>query len=56
LFAHGSVVGGCVGMGAKYQPSIKDQKANQRYQRKQNPMPHVKKPTGTPPAKKGKSN
>lgn len=40
-------------MGAKYQPSIKDQKANQRYQQKQNPMPHFKKGAATRP-KQGK--
>jgi hypothetical protein len=42
-------------MGAKYQPSIKDLKANQRYQQKRNPMPHFKKPTNASRPKKGKN-
>jgi len=38
-------------MGIKYVPTIKDQKANQRYQQKINPLPKTKK---TPSAKGGK--
>lgn len=29
-------------MGAKYLPTIKDQKANQRFQQKQSPLPKFK--------------
>lgn len=42
-------------MGAKYLPTTKDQKANQRFQQKQNlPKSLFKKPTGDQPAAKGK--
>lgn len=41
-------------MGAKYLPTIKDQKAAQRFQQKQNPMPPLKKTPRTQPVKKGK--
>jgi hypothetical protein len=41
-------------MGAKYLPTIKDQKASQRFQQKQNPLPHFKKPSVSLPAKKVK--
>ena len=38
-------------MGAKYIPSVKEQKALQRYQGKQNPgKPGFKKPASTQPA------
>jgi hypothetical protein len=38
-------------MGAKYIPTVKDQKALQRYQGKQNPgKPGFKKPASTQPA------
>lgn len=39
-------------MGAKYLPTIKDLKASQRFQQKQNPIPFLKKPSGTKPIKK----
>ena len=41
-------------MGAKYVPTIKDLKANQRFQQKQNPLRKFKKSTGGAGAKKGK--
>jgi hypothetical protein len=42
-------------MGAKYLPTIKDQKASQSYFKKQNPgVPGFKKSSGTPAPKKGK--
>ncbi len=40
-------------MGAKYVPSVKDLKAAQRFQQKQNPMRKFKKPTD-PQLNKGK--
>jgi hypothetical protein len=39
-------------MGAKYLPTIKDRKASQRFQQKQNPLPFAKKPSALPPTKK----
>jgi hypothetical protein len=44
-------------MGAKYQPSVKDQKANQRFQQKQLNQSRFIKPSGKPqqPAAKVKS-
>jgi hypothetical protein len=41
-------------MGAKYLPTIKDQKASQRFQQKQNPLPKFKKASGAGSAKSGK--
>lgn len=41
-------------MGAKYIPSIKDLKANQRYQQKVNPLRKFKKSTGGASGAKGK--
>jgi hypothetical protein len=35
--------GGFEAMGAKYLPTIKDLKASQRFQQKQNPLPKFKK-------------
>jgi hypothetical protein len=42
-----------VAMGAKYLPTIKDLKASQRFQQKQNPLPKFKK-AGAASAKKQK--
>jgi len=36
-------IGGLVAMGAKYYPTIKDQKASQRFQQKQNQLQKQKK-------------
>lgn len=33
-------------MGAKYLPTVKDQKLSRRFQEKQNPLPFFKKPSG----------
>jgi hypothetical protein len=41
-------------MGAKYYPTEKDRKLNQRFQQKQNPLPKFKNSTGKAPAKKSK--
>ena len=41
-------------MGAKYLPTIKDLKANRRFQQKQNPLPNFKKSSGGASAKKTK--
>lgn len=41
-------------MGAKYLPTIKDLKASQRFQQKQNPMRKFKKSTGAHAATKGR--
>ena len=41
-------------MGAKYLPTIKDLKAMQRFQQKQNPLRKFKKPAPDQPAKAGK--
>lgn len=41
-------------MGTKYLPTIKDLKASQRFQQKQNPLPKFKK-AGMQPAKKSKT-
>jgi hypothetical protein len=41
-------------MGAKYLPTIKDLKASQRFQQKQNPMRKFKKAPDGSSAKKGK--
>ncbi len=40
-------------MGAKYLPTIKDLKASQRFQQKQNPLRKFKKSSGAPSGKKG---
>jgi hypothetical protein len=45
---------GCFPMGAKYIPSIKDQKAAERFQQKQNRLPVFKKTTENKPSKKKK--
>jgi hypothetical protein len=42
-------------MGAKYYPTEKDRKLNQRFQQKQNPLPKFKNSTGKSPAKKSKA-
>ena len=39
-------------MGAKYLPTIKDLRASQRFQKKQNPLHKFKKPPGDKPVKK----
>ena len=39
-------------MGAKYLPTIKDLKASQRFQQKQNPLHRFKKSSSPRPAKK----
>jgi hypothetical protein len=39
-------------MGAKYLPTIKDQKASQRFQQKQNPMRKFKKSSASQAGKK----
>lgn len=39
-------------MGAKYLPTIKDQKASQRFQQKQNALPKFKKSPGAAAKKK----
>ena len=41
-------------MGAKYLPSIKDQKFNQRFQQKVNPLKKFNKAGGRPAKKSGK--
>ncbi len=41
-------------MGAKYLPTIKDLKASQRFQQKQNPLPKFKKAGGATGGKKAK--
>ncbi len=41
-------------MGAKYVPTIKDLKASQRFQQKQNPLRKFKKQPGGQAGKKGK--
>jgi hypothetical protein len=41
-------------MGAKYQPTIKDIQAAQRYQQKQNALRKLKKPAADQPAQKNK--
>jgi hypothetical protein len=41
------------GMGAKYLPTIKDLKASQRFQQKQNPLRKFKKSPEAAAAKKG---
>jgi hypothetical protein len=41
-------------MGAKYLPTIKDLKASQRFQQKQQPLPAFKKSSANQPAKKGR--
>lgn len=42
-------------MGAKYYPTEKDRKLNQRFQQKQNPLPKFKNSTGKSPVKKSKA-
>ena len=39
-------------MGAKYYPTVKDQKANLRFQQKQKALPKLKKTVGDQPVKK----
>ena len=41
-------------MGAKYLPTIKDQKASQRFQTKTHPLPFFKKSNRVQPVKKDK--
>jgi hypothetical protein len=48
------IVDGLAGMGAKYLPTIRDLKASQRFQQKQNPLRKFKKSPASSPAKKGK--
>ena len=47
-------VGGLGGMGAKYLPTIKDLKANLRFQQKQTALLKSRKSLGAAPAKPGK--
>jgi hypothetical protein len=48
-------IAGLAGMGAKYLPTIKDLKAIQRFQQKQNPLHKFKKsPGGSSPKKSRK--
>ena len=42
------------GMGAKYQPTIKDLRANERFQKKQVPRPMLSKASSDQPAMKAK--
>ncbi len=42
-------------MGAKYLPTIKDQKASQRFHQKQNPLPKTRKSPGADARKKKRS-
>ena len=42
------------GMGAKYLPTVKDAKADKRFQQKQTGVPNYKKSAGDPPAKPAK--
>jgi hypothetical protein len=42
-------------MGAKYLPTVKDQKASNRFQQKQNTQSKFIRTAGTPPARKGKA-
>jgi hypothetical protein len=49
-----STTGGLAGMGAKYLPTIKDLKASQRFQQKQNPLRKFKKAADGQGAKKRK--
>ena len=41
-------------MGAKYLPTVKDQKATQRFHQNQNRLPTFKKTAANQPAKKSK--
>ena len=41
-------------MGAKYLPTVKDAKADKRFQQKQTGVPNYKKSAGDPPAKPAK--
>jgi hypothetical protein len=50
----GEFVAGLGPMGAKYLPTIRDLKAQQRFQQKQNPLRKFKKEPNVPAAKKGK--
>lgn len=50
--AHDAKSGPLCGMGAKYTPSIKDQKATQRFQQKQHVQSKFIKPSGKPAMKK----
>lgn len=54
LVAGPHVIGRPVRMGAKYLPTIKDQKASQRFQQKQKPLRKFKKNGGATSVKKGK--
>ncbi|MSU73506.1 MAG: hypothetical protein EXS43_14420 [Opitutus sp.] len=54
LFAGRAIIDGLEGMGAKYLPTIKDQKAGQRFHQKQHVTSKFIKPSGQPPAKKSK--
>jgi hypothetical protein len=42
-------------MGSKYVPSVKDAKANQRFQQKQHAQSKFIKPAAQPPAKKSQN-
>jgi hypothetical protein len=48
------MIDGLAGMGAKYLPTVKDLKASQRFQQKQNPQRRFKKTSGGQSAKKGR--
>jgi hypothetical protein len=52
----GRIAARLVRMGAKYLPTIKDLKASQRFQQKQNPLRKFKKAAGDQAAKKGRRN
>jgi len=52
LVAHRRVFGGFVGMGAKYYPTVKDQKANQRFLQKQRAQVKPKKVPAVKPEPK----
>jgi hypothetical protein len=53
LVAGARVFGGFVGMGAKYYPTVKDQKANQRFLQKQRAQVKPKKVPDVKPEPKG---
>jgi hypothetical protein len=48
------ILGRLARMGAKYLPTIKDQKAMQRFQQKQNPLRKFKKGADTLPSSKSR--
>ena len=54
LIARLRIIAGLGDMGAKYLPTIKDLKDNQRFHQKQNPLRKFKKSAANQPAKRGK--